>query len=120
MPKKKKTKYKKKKTGLELLAAVCVAIGAVLCIVFGVLSAISGGTMYQEYAFGTIIRDVPIKEVLAIVFGVIIIVIEGFNKLDDYWSIIAVLILGIIGGTIGMLLIIIGALIAIIEKVRKE
>ncbi|NVM53118.1 MAG: hypothetical protein HWN66_05400 [Candidatus Helarchaeota archaeon] len=120
MPKKRKTRYKKKKTGLELLAAVCVAIGAVLCIVFGLLSVISAGSLYQDYAFGTIIREFPVKEILAIVFGVIIIVIEGFNKLDDYWSIILIFILGIIAGTIGMLLIIIGALIAIIEKVRKE
>ena len=61
-----------------------------------------------------------VKDVIAKVFGVIIIAIEGFNKLNDYWSIIGILILGILAATVGALLIIIGALIAIIEKVRKE
>lgn len=119
MPKKRKSRYRRKKTGLELLAAILVAIGAVLCIVVGVLSlALTPGV--GPYAFGFIIRDYPIKEVLAIVMGIIIIAIEGFNKLNDYWAIIGIFILAIIAATIGALLIIIGALVAIIEKVRKE
>jgi hypothetical protein len=119
MPKQKKTRYKRKKTGLELLAAILVAIGAVLCIVFGLLSAFLVPGV-ERYAFGFIIQTYPVKEILAIIFGIIIIAIEGFNKLDDYWSIIGIFILGILAATIGALLIIIGALIAIIEKVRKE
>ena len=114
-----KRRYKRKKTGVELLAAVLVAIGAVLCIVIGILS-IAQVPDVNAYAFGFIFRDPIIKDVIAIVFGVIIIAIEGFNKLNDYWAIIGVLILGILAATVGALLIIIGALLAIIEKVRKE
>jgi len=118
-----KRKYRSKKTGLELLAAVLVALGAVLCVVLGVLSIIanvSGGFDVSQWAFGIIFQDFPIKEVMAIICGIIIIIIEGFNKLNDYWSIIGILILGFLGATVGALLIIIGALIAIIEKVRHE
>ncbi|MHA1425534.1 MAG: hypothetical protein ACTSQI_06060 [Candidatus Helarchaeota archaeon] len=104
----KKRKYKRKKTGLELLAAVLVAIGAVLCIVLGVLSFIPDITSISQYAFGIIFQETPIKEVLAIICGIIIIVIEGYNKLDDYWAIIGILILGFLAATIGALLIIIG------------
>ena len=119
MPKQKKTRHKRKKTGLELLAAILVAIGAVLCIVFGLLSVflVPGA---ERYAFGFLFQMSPVKEILAIIFGIIIIAIEGFNKLNDYWAIIGVIILGIIAATVGGLLIIIGALLAIIEKVRKE
>ena len=124
MPTRTKTKYKRKKKGPEILAAVLVAVGAVLCILFGILSILAeiipSFTVENMLTFGTIVKVFPIKEILAIIFGIIIIVIEGFNKLNDYWSIIGVFILGIIAGTIGMLLIIIGALIAIIYKVSKE
>jgi len=118
MPKRKRS-YRRKKTGVELLASVLVAIGAVLCIVVGLLSFLQTPGV-DQYAFGFIIRDFPVKEVLAILFGIIIIVIEGFNRLDDYWSIILILILGIVAATVGALLIIIGTLLAIIEKVRRE
>ena len=117
MPKRKS--YRRKKTGLALLAAVLVAIGAVLCIILGFLSLVATPGV-GEYAFGFIITEFPVKEVLAIVFGVIIIVIEGFNKLNDYWSIIVIIILGILAATLGALLIIIGGLVAIIDKVQKE
>ncbi len=123
MPKKRKTKYKRKKTGLELLAAVLVAIGAVLCIVIGILSIIAnltGTFSVSQYAFGIIFHDYPIKEIIGIVLGIVIIIIEGFNKLDDYWAIIFILILGFLAATVGALLIIIGCLLAIIEKVRHE
>lgn len=119
MPKRKKSSYRRKKTGLELLAAILVAIGAVLCIVIGLLS-IANVPEATPYAFGFIFQQPMVKEVVAIVMGVIVIVIEAFNKLNDYWSIIGVLILGIIAATIGGLMIIVGALFAIIEKVRKE
>jgi hypothetical protein len=115
----KRRSYRRKKKGLGLLAAVLVAIGAVLCIIFGFLSLLNVPGVGQ-YAFGFIISEFPIKEVLAIVFGVIIIIIEGFNKLNDYWSIILVIILGIVAATLGALLIIIGGLVAIIDKVQRE
>lgn len=121
-----KRKYRSKKTGLELLAAVLVALGAVLCVVLGVLSIVAnlsggfGGFDVSQWAFGIIFQDYPIKEVMAIICGIVIIIIEGYNKLNDYWSIIGILILGFLGATVGALLIIIGALIAIIEKVRHE
>ncbi|MHA1321879.1 MAG: hypothetical protein ACTSRL_03705 [Candidatus Helarchaeota archaeon] len=117
MPKRKS--YRRKKTGIDLLAAVLVALGAVICIIFGFLSLLRTPGI-EEYAFGFIIQDFPIKEVLAIIFGIIIIIIEGFNKLNDYWSIIFIIILGIIAATLGALLIIIGGLLAIIQKVRRE
>ena len=119
MPKKKKSSYKRKKTGLELLAAVLVAIGAVLCIVIGLLSLFPG-TGVSAYMLRWIFKEQYVAEIIAIVIGIIIIVIEAYNKLDDYWAIIGIFILGIIAGTIGALLIIIGALIAIIGKVQKE
>jgi hypothetical protein len=121
MPRRRTSGSRRKKTGLDLLAAVLVAIGAVLCIIFGILIpfALPG----SEYAFGFIsaLIDGPIViAAFAIVFGVIIIVIEGYNKLYDFWSIILIFILAIFAGTVGALLIIIGCLLAIIQKVRRE
>lgn len=118
MPRKRKT-YSRKKTGLDLLAAILVAIGAALCIIFGVLSILNTPGI-EQYAFGFIVREFPVKEILAIIFGIIIIAIEGFNRLNDYWSIILIILLGIVAATIGALLIIIGGLLAIIQKVRRE
>lgn len=115
MPKRRRT-YSRKKTGLDLLAAILVAIGAILCIVLGFLSLFG----ISEYAYGFIIQQYPVKEVLAIVFGIIIIAIEGFNKLNDYWSIILIFILAVIAATLGAIIIIVGVLIAIIQKVRRE
>ena len=115
MPKRKRT-YKRKKTGLELLAAILVAIGAILCIILGVLCLFGECT----YAYAFLIDVFPVNLVLAIVFGVIIIVIEGYNRLNDYWSIIGIFILAIFAATLGAILIIVGVLFAIIEKVRKE
>ena len=119
MPKRRTSGSRRKKTGLDLLAAILVAIGAVLCIIFGVLSLLAGG-VELSYAFGFIIQYWPVKEILAIIFGIVIIAIEGFNRLYDYWSIIVIFILAIFAGTVGALLIIIGCLLAIIQKVRKE
>jgi hypothetical protein len=114
-----KRKYRRKKTGLELLAAVLVAIGAVLCIVIGLMSIFSIPNV-EQYMLRWIFPQQYVAEVVAIVIGVIIIAIEAFNKLNDYWSIIGVFILAIIAATIGALVIIIGALLAIIGKVMKE
>jgi hypothetical protein len=119
MPRRRTSGSRRKKSGVELLAAVLVAIGAVLCIIFGLLSIFNAPGVSQ-YAFGFIFQGSPVKEILAILFGVIIIAIEGFNRLYDYWSIIFIFILAIFAGTVGALLIIIGCLLAIIEKVRKE
>jgi len=121
MPKRKKSTSRRKKTGLDLLAAILVAIGAVLCIIFGVLLLFP--LPGSEYAFGFISALIDGQYVIAafaIVFGIIIIVIEGYNKLYDFWSIILIFILAIFAGTVGALLIIIGCLLAIIQKVRKE
>ena len=114
-----KRKSRRKKTGLELLAAVLVAIGAVLCIVIGLMS-IAHVPGVETYMLRWIFQQPYVAEVVAIVIGVIIIAIEAFNKLNDYWSIIGVFILAIIAATIGALIIIIGALLAIIDKVQKE
>ncbi len=113
----------RKKTGIELLAAILVALGAVLCIVLGtlsIISQISGGIDVSQYVFPIIFRVYPIKEIMAIISGIIIIIIEGYNKLNDYWAIICVLILGFIAATVGALLIIIGGLLAIIGKVMYD
>lgn len=117
MPRRRRSTWRKE--GLDLLAAILVAIGAVLCIVFGVLSLFAGG-VELSYAVGFVVRIWPVREIFAIVFGVVILVIEGYNKLYDYWSIIVIIILAIFAGTLGALLIIIGCLLAIIQKVRRE
>ncbi len=114
-----KRKYRRKKSGLEQLAAVLVAIGAVLCIVIGVMSFAQVPGV-EPYMLRWIFQQQFVAEVVAIIIGVIIIAIEAFNKLNDYWSIIGVLILAIIAATVGALLIIIGALLAIIGKVQRE
>ncbi|MFX1295563.1 MAG: hypothetical protein ACFFD2_12030 [Promethearchaeota archaeon] len=118
-----KRKYKRKKTGLELLAAILVAIGAVLCIVIGFLSIVSlmtGSFSVSPYNLPIIFHDPYIMEIMAIVCGIIIIVIEGFNKLNDYWAIVGILILGFLAATVGALLVIIGSLVAIVRKVQEE
>ena len=115
MPKRKRT-YKRNKTGLELIAAILVAIGAILCIILGVLCLFNE----CQYAYGFLFHEQPVIIVLAIVFGVIILLIEGYNRLNDYWSIIGIFILAIFAATIGAIIIIVGVLFAIIEKVRKE
>ena len=114
-----KRRSRRKKTGLELLAAILVAIGAVLCITIGLLSLFPVAGV-EPYMLRWIFQEPYVAEIVAIVIGVIIIAIEAFNQLYDYWAMIGVFILAIVAATVGALLIIIGALLAIIGKVQKE
>ena len=100
--------------GIELAAWVLVIIGAIIMIVQGALSfvGIGLGVPSSLGALGGLIAAA-----VAIIIGIIIIVLRVADQLDEWVYIILALIFGIIVLGLGGLLVIIGAILAIIAKV---
>lgn len=101
--------------GILLAAWILVIVGAILMIVLGALSFVGigiGGFPNPIGALGALIGAA-----VSIIIGIIILVLRVADQLDEWVWIILALIFGIIVFGIGGLLVIIGAILAIIAKV---
>lgn len=101
--------------GILLAAWVLVIIGAILMIVLGALSFVGIGIGVFPDTLGAL--GALIGAAVSIIIGILIIVLRVADQLDEWVWIILALILGIIVLDLGGLLVIIGAILAIIAKV---
>ena len=102
--------------GILYAAWILVIIGAILQIVIGALSLVGHGF--------SIIPGIPgwgpgtlIGAIVSIVIGIIILATRLAERLDEWVWIVLAIILAIIAFNIGGLLVLIGAILAIIAKI---
>lgn len=88
-----------------------VLIGGILALVLGILSLVGYGIgrfgRFGDFSFG-------LGPIIEIVAGIIAIAL--YRQLGNLGVIIALLILGVVAGGIGGILIVIGAILALIAK----
>jgi di/tricarboxylate transporter len=96
---------------LGTLAYALVLIGGILMLLFGILSLLGIPFSFGP-AFGWGFYSFAWGSIITLICGVIAIV--GARKVNSLVWAIALIIVGIIGGTIGGILVFIGALIALI------
>ena len=102
--------------GILLAAWILVIVGAILMIVQGALSFVGIGLgIGFPNPIGAL--GALIAAAIAIIIGIIIIVLRVADQLDEWVYIILALIFGIIVFGLAGLLVIIGAILAIIAKV---
>ena len=101
--------------GILLAAWILVVIGAVLQIILGAMALVGAAIaipMFPSFPVGALIGAI-----LLIVIGIITLVLRVADQLDEWVWIILAIIFAIIGWSIGGLLVLIGAILAIINQV---